>query len=63
VTTLRQELEEEKRNRRIMTFKFRKAERKVEELENDKSAIEKKLQEVSKTIRLKIIKLSTNIFN
>ncbi|KYN39910.1 hypothetical protein ALC56_05678 [Trachymyrmex septentrionalis] len=48
-TRLRKSLEQSNKNCRILSFKLRKVERKAEELENDRSALEKKYEEVKKT--------------
>lgn len=47
---LRKSLEQSNKNCRILSFKLRKVERKVEELETEKTTIEKKYEEVG-TIR------------
>ncbi|XP_071054552.1 putative leucine-rich repeat-containing protein DDB_G0290503 isoform X2 [Onthophagus taurus] len=46
-TSLKKELEQTTKNCRILSFKLRKTERKVEQLETEKGEIDKKLQEVS----------------
>ncbi|XP_077271634.1 uncharacterized protein LOC143902526 isoform X2 [Temnothorax americanus] len=48
-TRLRKSLEQSNKNCRILSFKLRKVERKSEELENERSALEKKYEEVKKT--------------
>ncbi|KAL6263567.1 hypothetical protein P5V15_006356 [Pogonomyrmex californicus] len=48
-TRLRKSLEQSNKNCRILSFKLRKVERKAEELENERSALEKKYEEVKKT--------------
>ncbi|XP_018400064.1 PREDICTED: myosin-11-like isoform X1 [Cyphomyrmex costatus] len=48
-TRLRKNLEQSNKNCRILSFKLRKVERKAEELENDRSALEKKYEEVKET--------------
>ncbi|XP_018372178.1 PREDICTED: protein MLP2 isoform X3 [Trachymyrmex cornetzi] len=48
-TRLRKSLEQSNKNCRILSFKLRKVERKTEELENDRSVLEKKYEEVKKT--------------
>jgi len=45
-TRLRKNLEQSNKNCRILSFKLRKVERKAEELENERSALEKKYEEV-----------------
>ncbi|XP_043248783.1 trichohyalin isoform X3 [Colletes gigas] len=45
---LRKSLEQSNKNCRILSFKLRKVERKVEELETEKTTIEKKYEEVKK---------------
>ncbi|XP_029055697.2 trichohyalin isoform X1 [Osmia bicornis bicornis] len=45
---LRKSLEQSNKNCRILSFKLRKVERKVEELESEKSGLEKKYDEVKK---------------
>ncbi|XP_006615410.1 rootletin isoform X3 [Apis dorsata] len=45
---LRKSLEQSNKNCRILSFKLRKVERKVEELENEKSTLEQKYEEVKK---------------
>ncbi|XP_019753568.1 putative leucine-rich repeat-containing protein DDB_G0290503 isoform X2 [Dendroctonus ponderosae] len=46
-TSIKKELDQTTKNCRILSFKLRKAERKVEQLENEKAEIGKKLTEVS----------------
>nr|XP_012227813.1 PREDICTED: myosin-9 isoform X2 [Linepithema humile] len=48
-TRLRKSLEQSNKNCRILSFKLRKVERKTEELETERSALEKKYEEVKKT--------------
>ncbi|KAL0099745.1 hypothetical protein PUN28_019864 [Cardiocondyla obscurior] len=48
-TRLRKSLEQSNKNCRILSFKLRKVERKAEELEGERSAFEKKYEEVKKT--------------
>ncbi|XP_012543170.2 GRIP and coiled-coil domain-containing protein 2 isoform X2 [Monomorium pharaonis] len=48
-TRLRKSLEQSNKNCRILSFKLRKVERKTEELENERSSLEKKYEEVKKT--------------
>ncbi|XP_070151041.1 uncharacterized protein [Polyergus mexicanus] len=48
-TRLRKSLEQSNKNCRILSFKLRKVERKTEELENERSALEKKYDEMKKT--------------
>lgn len=50
---LRKSLEQSNKNCRILSFKLRKVERKVEELETEKATLEKKYEEVSFRIKLK----------
>ncbi|XP_076248487.1 uncharacterized protein LOC143188229 isoform X2 [Calliopsis andreniformis] len=45
---LRKSLEQSNKNCRILSFKLRKVERKVEELESEKTSLEKKYEEVKK---------------
>lgn len=45
-TRLRKSLEQSNKNCRILSFKLRKVERKAEELENERSDLEKKYEEV-----------------
>jgi hypothetical protein len=45
-TRLRKSLEQSNKNCRILSFKLRKVERKAEELENERSGLEKKYEEV-----------------
>lgn len=45
-TSLKKELEQTTKNCRILSFKLRKNERKVESLESEKQEVEKKLKEV-----------------
>lgn len=44
---LRKSLEQSNKNCRILSFKLRKVERKVEELESEKSTLEQKYEEAS----------------
>lgn len=44
---LRKSLEQSNKNCRILSFKLRKVERKVEELESEKSILEQKYEEAS----------------
>lgn len=46
-TSIKKELDQTTKNCRILSFKLRKAERKVEQLENEKAEIGKKLTEVT----------------
>ncbi|CAG9760336.1 unnamed protein product [Ceutorhynchus assimilis] len=46
-TSIKKELDQTTKNCRILSFKLRKAERKVEQLENEKTEMEKKISEVS----------------
>ncbi|XP_029663562.1 COP1-interactive protein 1 isoform X1 [Formica exsecta] len=48
-TRLRKSLEQSNKNCRILSFKLRKVERKTEELENERSTLEKKYDEMKKT--------------
>lgn len=50
---LRKSLEQSNKNCRILSFKLRKVERKVEELETEKATLEKKYEEASFRIKLK----------
>lgn len=45
-TTIRKNLEQSNKNCRILSFKLRKIERKAEQLEADKSDLEKKYEQV-----------------
>lgn len=47
---LRKSLEQSNKNCRILSFKLRKVERKVEELESEKSTLEQKYEEASSFI-------------
>lgn len=48
---LRKSLEQSNKNCRILSFKLRKVERKVEELENEKSTLEQKYEEASSFVK------------
>lgn len=48
-TSLKKELEQTTKNCRILSFKLRKSERKVEQLETEKTEVDKKLKEVTRS--------------
>lgn len=48
---LRKSLEQSNKNCRILSFKLRKVERKVEELESEKSTLEQKYEEASSFVK------------
>lgn len=52
-TSLKKELEQTTKNCRILSFKLRKTERKVESLETEKQEVEKKLKEVDNDLQIK----------
>lgn len=64
-TRLRKGLEQSNKNCRILSFKLRKVERKTEELENERSDLEKKYEEVNlrRTMIISKTALKNQLFN